>query len=127
MKPPVPGVEASRKLRGETIWAFPAVLMTWLSVTPRRRSFSGSTWTCSSRSRSPQIATFATPATPMRRGLTVHRAITDRSTLDNPSDETPIMSTRLEDESGWSIVGGRETFGRACAWVRRSATSWRDR
>ena len=33
--------------------------------------------------------------------------------------------TRFDDESGCSICGGFETFGSACAWVRRSWTSCR--
>ena len=127
MKPPVPGVEASRKLSGETTCALPAVLMTWLSVTFLSRSRSGSTCTWSCWSRMPQMATFATPGTPIRRGRIVQRAITDRSIGDSSSDESPIISTRLDDDSGWSSVGGSETFGSACAWVRRSWTSCRAR
>ena len=45
MKPPVPGVDPSRKLSGDTACALPAVRMTWLSVTFRSLSRSGSTWT----------------------------------------------------------------------------------
>ena len=43
--PPVPGVEASRKLSGETIWAFPAVRTTWPKVTCLSRICAGSTRT----------------------------------------------------------------------------------
>ena len=35
--------------------------------------------------------------------------------------------TRLVDDSGWSICGGLDTLGRACAWMRRSCTTWRAR
>ena len=37
MNPPVPGVEASRKLSCETTCAFPAVPITWFRVTLRLR------------------------------------------------------------------------------------------
>ena len=91
------------------------------------RSRSGSTWTWICWSRIPQIATFATPGTPIRRGLTVQRAITDCSIPESSSEESPIINTRLDDERGWSIVGGFDTFGKAAAptWVRRSWTSAR--
>src|SRR5262249_22721932 len=48
-------------------------------VMPYARSRSGSTWTWSCRSRWPQIETFATPGTPIRRGLIVQRASTESS------------------------------------------------
>ena len=51
MKPPVPGVEASRKLSGETSCALPAVRMTCWRVTLSSRRRSGSTRTWSWRSR----------------------------------------------------------------------------
>src|SRR5262245_66046844 len=37
----------------------------------------------------------------------------------------PIFMTRLAEETGWSMTGGLETFGRACACVSRSCTIWR--
>ena len=74
--------------------------MTWASVTPCRRSRSGSTCTWSCWSRRPQIETLATPGTPIRRGRTVHRAMTDCSIGDTLSDARPIIRTRLDDESG---------------------------
>ena len=64
MNPPLPGVDASRKLSGETSWELPVVLTICSSVTPARRSRAGSTCTWSWCSRWPQIATFATPGTP---------------------------------------------------------------
>ena len=36
MNPPVPGVDASRKVSGDAHSALPVVLMTWSSVTPER-------------------------------------------------------------------------------------------
>jgi hypothetical protein len=88
----------STKLSGEEICAFAVVSTTCCSVTPLSASRSGSTWTCSWRSRKPQMATFATPGTPSRRGWTVQRAITDFSIGETSSDESPNMSTRLDDE-----------------------------
>ena len=32
---------------------------------------------------------------------------------------------RFGDDSGWSITGALATLGSACAWVSRSATTWR--
>ncbi len=75
----------------------------------------------------PHTATLATPGTPMRRGRIVQRAITDFSIGEMRSDDSPIMSTRLEEDSGCSSVGGFDTRGSACAWARRSCTSWRAR
>ena len=46
------------------------------------------------------METFATPGTPSRRGLIVQRAITDFSIGETWSDESPNISTRLEDEYG---------------------------
>ena len=43
----------------------------------------------------------------------------------SPAGESPIIMTRLCEESGWIICGGLETFGLACAWVSCSCTSCR--
>ncbi len=126
--PPVPGVEASTKLSGDTHSALPVVVSTWSSETPRFRSRSGSTWTWSCWSRSPQMATLATPGTPIRRGRIFHRASTDIWISDRSLEVRPIIMTRLVEEVGWSITGGLETCGMpTAAWVIRSATSWRAR
>ena len=93
---------------------------TSLMSSNRRFSTAGSTCTCSCRSRKPQTATLATPGTPSRRGLMFQRARTPRSTSDRSSEEMPTIITRLFDDSGWSMTGGLETLGSACAWVRRS-------
>ena len=50
-KPPVPGVEASTKVSGDTHSALPVVSTTRLRETPFFASFAGSTSTCSCRSR----------------------------------------------------------------------------
>jgi hypothetical protein len=50
MNPPVPGVDASRKVSGDAHSALPVVLMTWSRVTPELASRSGSTRTWSCRS-----------------------------------------------------------------------------
>ena len=109
MNPPVPGVDASTNVRGDTHRALPAVLITSSSVTCCERSRSGSTWTCSCRSCCPQTATFETPGTPTRRGAIVHFANTDMSSGDTVCDETEISINRLADASGCSICGGLET------------------
>ena len=44
-KPPVPGVDASTNVSGDTHSALPAVLITWVSVTCWAWSRCGSTWT----------------------------------------------------------------------------------
>ena len=73
------------------------------------------------------MATFATPGTPSSRGRIVQRARMDISIRETSFDESATISTRLADERGWSIAGGLDTFGSACAWVRRSATTCRAR
>jgi hypothetical protein len=100
MNPPVPGVEASRKVSGDTHREFPAVSITWLSETPCCCMRCGSTriWSC--RSRCPQIATFATPGTLSRRGRMVQCASTDISMSDTSFEDRPTIITRLEEESG---------------------------
>ena len=127
MNPPVPGVEASRKVSGETTWALPADSTTWLRVSPWLRNRSGSTSTWSCWSRIPQTDTLATPGTPSSCGRITQWAMTDCSMLDSSSDDMPIMSTRLEEDSGWSIVGGFDTCGSAWAWASRSSMSCRSR
>ena len=125
--PPVPGVDASRKLRGDTQTALPVVLMTCSSVMPLSRSCVGvtSTWSCCSRW--PQMETLATPGMPISRGLIFHRARTDISIPESSLELIRTIRTRLVDDSGCMISGGAETFGSAWAWVMRSATSWRAR
>ena len=44
------------------------------------------------------------------------------SRYDTSRDDSPIMATRLADASGWIMIGGLPTLGRACAWVIRSWT-----
>ncbi len=119
-KPPVPGVEASTKVSGDTHSALPVVLTTCCSEIPLSRSRLGSTWTCSCRSRSPQITTFATPGIPSRRGLMFQCASTDMSVRETSFDESPTIISRLVDESGWIMAGGDPTCGSPPIWVRRS-------
>ena len=123
--PPVPGLDASRKLREETHSELPAVLTTWFSETLSSFRCCGSTWTWSWRSRWPQMATLATPGTPRRRGLIVQRARTPMSMRESWSDDSPIISTRLVDDVGGSMTGGLDTLGMAAGWFRRSWTIWR--
>ncbi len=125
MKPPVPGVEASRYVSGDTQRALPLVSITCCSDTCAAASLAGSTWTCNCRARSPQMETLATPGTPSRRGTIVQRASTDIWIGDSVFELTPTINTRLVDDSGWRICGGFETFGNACACVMRSATTCR--
>ena len=53
--------------------------------------------------------------------------MTDWSMAESLSEDRPIISTRFEEDSGCSRVGGLDTFGSACAWVSRSSTSCRAR
>jgi hypothetical protein len=66
--------------------------------------------------------TFATPGTPISLGRIFHRARTDISTGETVLDDSPIMATRLAEASGWIMIGGLPTFGRAWACVIRSWT-----
>jgi hypothetical protein len=59
------------------------------------------------------METLATPDTPISRGRTVQRAITDCSIGVSSVVDIPIMSTRLADDNGCSSVGGFDTLGRA--------------
>ena len=127
MNPPVPGVDAWRNVSGDTHSAFPVELMTCSNVTFLAASFCGSTWTCSWRSRCPQIATLATPGTARRRGRIVQRASTPIWIGVSFFDESEIIDVRADDDAGCSICGGFETFGKPVAWLRRSCTTWRAR
>ncbi len=123
--PPVPGVDASRKVRGDAHRALPVVsIMSW-SDSPSLLSRFGSTCTWSCRSRWPQIETFATPGTPRSFGRIVHRASTDISIGDTVVDESRIIMILLVDATGCSICGVDDTFGSPAAWVRRSCTTCR--
>ena len=88
-----------------------AAATTSSSVTPCARSRSGSTSTWNCRSRWPQIATLATPGIAISRGRIVHCASVVSSICDSVFDVMPIFSTRLSDDSGDSITGGRATAG----------------
>ena len=96
--------------------------MTCSSVTLLACSRPGSTWTCNCRLRWPQTDTLATPGTPTNRGTMFHCAWTDISISETVFELRPIFKMRLAVDTGWSSSGGLETFGKACAWVRRSCT-----
>src|SRR6266581_9246861 len=68
------------------------------------------------------METFATPGTPMSRGRSFQRARADMSIADTCRDDSRIIAIRLVEASGWIMIGGLPTFGRACAWVIRSWT-----
>src|ERR1044071_2235881 len=106
MKPPEPGEDASKKVNGETHNAFPVVSTICWRETPLVCNSSGFTNTCSCRSRLPQIATWATPGTPIKRGAMVQRASTDMSIRDRSLEESPTIMNRLAEDNGWIIVGG---------------------
>lgn len=67
--PPVPTTAPSEYLSSPASSVSAVVSMTLASVIPLAARRSGSTWTCCCGSRSPQIATFATPGTRRRRCL----------------------------------------------------------
>ena len=120
--PPVPGVDASTKLSGDTQSALPVDSISSVRVTSFERSRSGSTWTCSCRSRKPQTETLATPGMLISRGRICQRARTDICIVVTVFDDMAIIATRLVDEVGWTIIGGVPTLGRALACVIRSWT-----
>ena len=118
----------STKPPASTTAASPAARMTASSVTPWARSRSGSTSTWNCWSRWPQMATFATPGTDISLGRIVHSASSVRSICESVFDQTPIFSTRLVDESGGRMTGGRATAGsRGASAASRSCTSCRAR
>ena len=71
------------------------------------------------------MATFATPGTPISRGLIFHRASTDISIGDTDEDDSLIMAIRPSAAVGWIMIGGLPTLGSAWAWVIRSWTCCR--
>jgi len=126
-KPPRPGVEASRKLKGETQSALPVVATTWSRETPCCCMRTGSAWTWSWRSRIPHTETLATPSTLMSFGRMVHRDSTERSTKDWSADESPIIMTRLAADVGCNMTGALDAFVNRAPWVSRSCTTCRAR
>src|SRR5215216_4737958 len=110
--PPVPGVDASTKLNGDTHRALPVDSISWVRVT---------LWLCSRcGSRIPQTETLATPGMLISRGLICQRARTDICISETVSECMEIMATRLVDEVGWIIIGGVPTLGSALACDIRS-------
>jgi hypothetical protein len=126
-KPPVPGVDASTKLSGETHRALPVVSISWVRVTLAACSRAGSTCTCNCRSRWPQIDTCATPGMAMRRGRSCQRASTDISIRLAWSERRASIATRLVEAVGWTMTGGVPTLGSAAACDIRSCTICRAR
>ena len=74
------------------------------------------------------MATFATPGIAISLGRIVQRASVVRSICERTFDETPILRSRLVDESGERITGGLATTGsRVASTASRSCTSCRAR
>ncbi|CAH0327367.1 hypothetical protein SRABI128_06033 [Microbacterium sp. Bi128] len=71
MKPPVPMKRPGEYFSSPASRAPAVTSMTWLRETFWALSLSGSTWTCSIWSRSPQMATLATPGTRSSRARMV--------------------------------------------------------
>ena len=91
-------------------------------------SFAGSTWTWRCGSRSPQIATWATPGTRSSRARTFQYASSDMSVRFTSSEVMPIFRIRLVADRAGIMNGGLAQVGSvAVIWLRRSATSCRAR
>ena len=128
MKPPVPGVDASRKLSGETSCALPAVRDDLLAASrgvaaalagrpaPAAAGRAGPRSRRSRRRGRPSAAAGSSSA----------RAPTARSGVSF-CDESAIIITRLVDDSGCSICGGCRRSGARAPGSSRSCTSWRAR
>ena len=72
------------------------------------------------------MATLATPGIAINRGRIVHFARIVRSICESVLDDTPILSSRLVDDSGERITGCRAAVGsRAASTASRSCTTWR--
>jgi hypothetical protein len=111
-------VEASRKLSGRDelrVAGGPDDLLERHLVV--RAGARGRPGTCSWRSGAEDRRRSRRRPRPDSRGRIVQRASTDASIGDIFSGESPIIITRLSEESGWIICGGCETFGFACACV----------
>ena len=111
-----------------TSTASPAAARTSARVTPEARRRSGSTSTCSCRSRWPQTATLATPGTAIRRGRIVQRTSSDSFIWSSLVEMSPIFIARLVEDSGGISTGCRAASGRrACTCAIRSPTICRAR
>lgn len=120
--PPVPIIAPSENCSSPESRASAVTVISWFSVIPFWSSLSGSTWTCSISSRSPQMATFATPGTCIRRWRIRQYDVIDMSMREYSSDDKPIFIARLVAESGCSMIGGLAQRGRP--GVARASRSW---
>ena len=77
-------------------------------------SRSGSTSTCSCRSRNPQIETLATPSTPRSRGAMFHRASTETSSGVKRSDDSCTAS-----HGSWTNTTAASAAARTLPEARR--------
>ena len=126
--PPAPGVDASRKVSGETHSALPVVRMTWSSVTP---------FAPSSRrvDLHLELLLALTPDRDVGDARDAHQRGPDRPAGEHAEvDERlgPPTTARSSSPGSSTTAAGAsaaacETFGRACAWVSRSFTTWRAR
>ena len=104
------GRRGLRKLSGETAWALPVVATTWSSVTPRSRRRSGSTCTCSSWSRMPQIGD-------VRDAGHAHQARADRPARDHRLlDRREALGGQRRSSAGGSTT--RAAAAASAAWTR---------
>src|SRR6478752_450049 len=86
----------------------------------------GSTCTVIICSRSPQMATLATPGTRRMRARMVQYAIIDISSSESSFDDMPIFITRLVADNGGNMTGGAAQVGRlGVAVASRSWTNCR--
>jgi hypothetical protein len=99
--------------------------MIWFRVTCLLASVVGLTSTCSCRSAWPKVDTLLTPARLSSFGTITQRAATDMSIMDHCLDVRPMSITSLVEETGCTMTGGLDTFGRTNAPVSRSCTSCR--
>ena len=120
MNPPVPGVDASTKLSGETQSALPAVSMTCDRETPLPRSPPGRPAPAAADRGDPRSETFATPETPISRGTIVQRASTDISIGETVSRRGADHHDPVRRRERLEHLRGRDTFGRRVGLRRRA-------
>ena len=126
MKPPVPGVEASTNVNGDTHSALPVVSMTWLQRdTVLTLAAPGPLAPAAADPAGPRSPRWPRPVGRAAEALIFQRARMDKSMSDRSWRRGPIIMTRLSEDTGWTMTGGVPTWGSAWAWERCSETNCR--
>ena len=128
IEPPVPMMEPLENLNRPESTESAVASIRLSRLTFCAAILSGSACTVIICSRSPQMATLATPGTRNIRARIVQYAIMDISISESSFDVMPIFITRLVADNGGSMTGGAAQVGRkGVTLANRSCTSCRTR